>query len=227
MIPRAASRTSLLRACWSVPRRDVKVLASALKNGTLLSGSSVPGAKPESIYKVVDKQHNKPGKGGAYIIAKMVDVHSGSQTNARWSSSDKVETVEPEAAVAATYLYEAGGELFFMDMGTFDEIPVDAKVVAAQLPWLQDGMEVKLRMMSGKALSVVLPKTGVYEVAETEPAGKSQRTHTNKPAVLSNGAQIKVPLFVEVGDRIVVNTKSVDDDDFGTYVSREPGAHKQ
>ena len=87
MLPRAASRTSLLRACWSVPRRDAKVLASALKNGTLLSGSSVPGAKPEAIYKVVDKQHNKPGKGGAYIIAKMIDVHSGSQTNARWSSS--------------------------------------------------------------------------------------------------------------------------------------------
>ena len=217
----------LLRACWSVPRRDVKVLASALKNGTLLSGSSVPGAKPESIYRVVDRQHNKPGKGGAYIIAKMVDVHSGSQANARWSSSEKVDTVEPEAAVSATYLYDSGGQLYFMDVITFDEIAVDANMVTAQLPWLQDGMEVKLRMMSGTALSVVLPKTGVYEVAETEPTGKSQRTHTNKPAVLTNGMQIKVPLFVEVGDSIVVNTKSVDDDDFGTYVSREQGSHKQ
>ena len=81
-------------------------------------------------------------------------------------------------------------------------------------PWLQDGMEVKIRLYEEKALAVVLPTMAVYTVAETGPGNNNNKSNTNKPAVLENGEGIRVPLFVETGDRVVVRT------DDGTYVSK-------
>ena len=100
-----------------------------------------------------------------HIIAKMIDVHSGSQTNALVVEREGRDG-RAEAAVVATYLYEWEAILLHgHEHFRRDRCRREAGDVAAQLPWLQDGMEVKLRMMSGKALSVVLPKTGVYECA--------------------------------------------------------------
>ena len=94
-------------------------------------------------------------------------------------------------------------------------VEVDSDFLAKETPWLQDGMEVKIRLYEEKALAVVLPASAVYAVAEAEPGKAGKETKTNKLAVLDNGMQIRVPLFVETGDRIVVRTED------GTYVSKE------
>ena len=102
----------------------------------------------------------------------------------------------------------------FMNMDTYDTVEVDSQLLDKEGPWLQDGMEVKIRLYEEKALAVVLPTMAVYTVAETGTGSNNNRSNTNKPAVLENGEGIRVPLFIETGDRVVVRT------DDGTYVSK-------
>ena len=101
-----------------------------------------------------------------------------------------------------------------MNMDSYNTVEVDAQFLAKEGPWLKDGMQVKIRLYEEKALAVVLPTSADYTVAETGPGNNNNKSNTNKPAVLENGENIRVPLFVEIGDRVVVRT------DDGTYVSK-------
>ena len=213
---RATARAGCSRA--TLPQlfaRELKIAANQMKPGSYLSGSNIPGRRAEDIFSLVDSEHVKPGKGGAYIQAKLTDIRSKDTFTFRFNSSDKVEMVELEPAFKATYLYSAEGVHHFMNMDTFDTVEVDSDFLAKETPWLQDGMEVKIRLYEEKALAVVLPASAVYAVAEAEPGKAGKETKTNKLAVLDNGMQIRVPLFVETGDRIVVRTED------GTYMSKE------
>ena len=194
--------------------REVKISANAMKPGNFIAGSNIPGRKADDIFALENAEHVKPGKGAAYIQAKLTDIRSKDTFTFRFNSSDKVEMVELDPAFKAQYLYSANGVDHFMNVETFDSIEVDSAFLSAQRPWLQDGMEVKIRMYEEKALAVLLPGSATYSVAEAEPGKAGKTTGTNKLAVLENGAQIKVPLFVEAGDRIVVKTED------GTYVSK-------
>ena len=243
--------SSLSRATTAGGRlllRELKTTANAIKKGSLVAGSSLPGGKADRILRLVEAEHIKPGKGGAYVQAKMVDLVTSEPFRHRFSTSDKVELIELDPAFKAQFLYEADGVHHFMNTETYDSVEVDSQFLKAEHPWLQDGMEVKIRTYQEKPLSVTLPPSAVYLVTEAESGGKSMKTHTSKPAVLENGeqveggakvgpttpttptttcapltlahctrahVQIKVPLFVEVGDRIVVSTED------GTYVSKE------
>ena len=196
--------------------REVKVNANTLKaGGTYLAGSNIPGKKKNAILQLVETEHVKPGKGGAYVQCKLTDASSKDSFTSRFNSSDKVEVIELDPAFKAQYLYSAEGMHHFMNMETFDNIEVDSQTLAKEAPWLQDGMEVKIRTYEEKALAVVLPTSAVWTVAETGLGNNNNKSNTNKPAVLDNGANIRVPLFVEAGDRVVVR---IDD---GTYLSKE------
>ena len=146
---------------------------------------------------------------------KLIDVRTKDTFTNRFNSSDKVEVIELDPAFKAQYLYSADGVYHFMNMETFDSVEVDSHTLAKEGPWLQDGMEVKIRLYEEKALAVVLPTSAIWTVTETGPGNNNNKSNTNKPAVLDNGANIRVPLFVETGDRVVVRT------DDGTYVSKE------
>ena len=146
---------------------------------------------------------------------KLIDVRTKDTFTNRFNSSDKVEVIELDPAFKAQYLYSADGVHHFMNMETFDSVEVDSHTLAKEGPWLQDGMEVKIRLYEEKALAVVLPTSAIWTVTETGPGNNNNKSNTNKPAVLDNGANIRVPLFVETGDRVVVRT------DDGTYVSKE------
>ena len=170
--------------------RELKVTANAMKKGALVSGSSLPGGKADRILRLVEAEHIKPGKGGAYLQTKMVDIVSSEPFRHRFSTSDKVELIELDPAFKAQFLYEADGVHHFMNMDTYDSVEVDSQLLTAESPWLQDGMEVKIRTFEEKALSVTLPQSAAYLVADTESGGKSMKTHTSKPAVLENGEQV-------------------------------------
>ena len=194
--------------------REIKVNANALKTGAYLAAVNVPGRRPDSIFRLVDCEHVKPGKGGAYVQCKLIDLRTKDTFVNRFNSSEKVETIELDPAFKAQYLYSADGVYHFMNMDTYDTVEVDSQLLDKEGPWLQDGMEVKIRLYEEKALAVVLPTMAVYTVAETGTGSNNNRSNTNKPAVLENGEGIRVPLFIETGDRVVVRT------DDGTYVSK-------
>ena len=194
--------------------REVKVSANTLKTGAYLAASNIPGRRPDSIFRLVDSEHVKPGKGGAYVQCKLIDVRTKDIFLNRFNSSDKVEVIQLDPSFKAQYLYSADGVYHFMNMDTYDSVEVESQLLAKEGPWLKDGMEVKIRLYEEKALAVVLPTSAVWTVAECGPGNNNNKSNTNKPALLENGENIRVPLFVEIGDRVVVRT------DDGTYVSK-------
>ena len=220
---RASRMLALRRVCAAgcrarlAPRlhaREVKVNANTLKAGAYLAASNIPGRRPDSIFRLVDSEHVKPGKGGAYVQCKLIDVKTKDIFVNRFNSSDKVEVIELDPVFKAQYLYFADGVYHFMNMETYDTVEVDSQFLTKEGPWLKDGMQVKIRMYEEKAMAVVLPTSAVWTVAETGLGNNNNKSNTNKPAVLENGENIRVPLFVEIGDQVVVRT------DDGTYVSK-------
>lgn len=166
------------------------------------------------IYQVMDFQHVKPGKGAAFVRTKIKNIKTGTIKEITFNPTDKypkahIETKEMQ------YLYSDGELYYFMDNETFEQVPLDYSSVEEAIKYLKDNDTAVIRFYKEAAFDVQPPNFVELEVTHTEPGIKGDTaTGATKPAELETGAVVHVPLFVNVGDRIKVDTRS------NEYVSR-------
>ncbi len=157
-------------------------------------------------FKVVDFQHVKPGKGAAFVRVKIKNLSNGKVIEKTVHAGDKFETPDLEQKTMQ-YLYDDGDMLQFMDTTTYDQIGLTHDQVGKEtFNFMVDGMEAEILFHNGKAISVEIPQTFVYEVVETPPNFKGDSQGGKKPATLESGAVVQVPFFVLEGDKIKVDT---------------------
>jgi elongation factor P len=160
------------------------------------------------IYSIVEFQHVKPGKGGAFVRTKLKNLRAGSTLEKTFRAGEKMEQAILDRK-KLTYQYNQGDEYFFMDMESFDQIPVSAAAIGPGVKYLKDNTEVEVTTHNDRILGVELPMTMEFEVTETDPGLRGDTASGgSKPATLETGAVVNVPLFVNIGDRIKVDTRS-------------------
>lgn len=165
-------------------------------------------------WTIIKAQHIKPGKGGAFMQVEMKSVEEGTKTNERFRTEDTVEKLMVEEK-QCVYLFEDSTGLTFMENDTYEQFIMPADILGDARPFLVEGMNVYINYISGKPVGVELPQNVVCEIVETEPVVKGQTaTSSYKPSILDNGVRVMVPTFINVGDKIVVNTSDA------TYVER-------
>jgi elongation factor P len=164
--------------------------------------------------QVVESNHVKPGKGPAFVRARLKNLVSGAIYERTFRSAEKI----PAAIVERkdmTYLYEADEQYNLMDAETYEQIAVSGAALGEQRRFLQEGMKLVVTMHKGTIVDVELPTTIETEITQTEPGLKGDTvSNTTKPAVIDTGATVQVPLFIDRGERIRVDTRS------GAYVGR-------
>jgi len=167
-----------------------------------------------AVWVVVDFQHVKPGKGAAFVRTKIKNVVTGSVLEKTFNPSEKF----PKAHVdkkEMQYLYADGELHYFMDTETFEQVPLNQDMVSDALPFMKENMTVSIKFFKGEAFSVEPPNFVELEVTETDPGFKGDTaTAGNKPAIMETGAKIMVPLFINVGDMIRIDTRT------GEYMER-------
>ena len=167
-----------------------------------------------NIYSVMDTQHVKPGKGAAFVQAKLKNLRNGSIIENRFNSSDKVEPARIEKK-AMQFLYSMNDTYYFMNMSDYEQIELDKKLIGDDADLLKENLEVDIMFFEGEMLGMNLPDKIALKVVHTEPAVKGNTTSSAmKDATLETGKVIKVPLFIEEGEEVLVSSKD------GKYVSR-------
>ncbi|MDR0899592.1 MAG: elongation factor P [Lactobacillaceae bacterium] len=169
----------------------------------------------QGLWKVIEFQHVKPGKGAAFVRSKLRNLRTGAVNDVTFRPGDKLE----EAVVSTRpmqYLYAQGDDYIFMDTESYEQTEIAANQIQDALKFLLPEMEVKVSSFQGEILDVELPQTVILEVTDTQPGIKGATANGGgKPATLETGVTVTVPDFVNVGDKIVVNT-----DNGGTYKER-------
>ena len=162
-------------------------------------------------YSVTSITKVKPGKGGAFVQADLRDIDSGNKGGDRWRAEDKVEKLMVED-IDCQYLYADGTDAFFMNLSDYEQFTMPVDSLGEMMKFLVPEMTVKANFVEGQPVSITLPKTVIAIVEETEPALKGQTVSSSggKPAILDNGVRVQVPLFIEQGERIVVNTETLE-----------------
>ncbi|MEV0952558.1 elongation factor P [Promicromonospora sp. NPDC050249] len=174
-----------------------------IKNGTVLR---IDG----NLWTVIEFQHVKPGKGGAFVRTKMKNVLSGKVVDKTFNAGIKVETANVDRR-DFQYLYMDGDDFVFMDNDTYDQVNVPAATVGDAKDYMLEGMSVMLASNDGTPLYIELPTSVVLEITYTEPGLQGDRsTGGTKPATLETGAEIQVPLFLEQGVKVKVDTRTGD-----------------
>ncbi len=159
-------------------------------------------------YEIVDFQHFKPGKGGAMVRTKLRNILTGRMQDITFRSGDKVGRPDLETR-DMQFLYKEGTDLIFMDMTSYEQIQMPADATAGKSDFLKDGQQCRVLLYKGNPLDIDIPMSLVLEVVETEPGAKGDTvSNVTKAAKLESGAVVQVPLFVNVGDRIKVNTET-------------------
>ncbi|QTE27807.1 elongation factor P [Pengzhenrongella sicca] len=171
-----------------------------LKNGTVLK---IDG----QLWTVIDFQHVKPGKGGAFVRTKLKSVLSGKVVDKTFNAGLKIETANVDKR-DMQYLYKDGTDFVFMDTSTFDQIMVSEATVGDATRFLLENQNALVATHDGAPLYVELPPSVVLEVSYTEPGLQGDRsTGGTKPATLETGHEIQVPLFIETGTKVKVDTR--------------------
>ena len=166
------------------------------------------------IWKVIDFQHVKPGKGSAFVRSKLRNLRTGAIQEKTFRAGEKVEQAMIENR-RMQYLYADGDNHVFMDNETFDQIELPGDYLKDELNYLKANMEVQVQSYESEVIGVELPKTVELEVTETEPGIKGDTaTGATKSATVETGYTLNVPLFVNEGDTLVINTSD------GSYISR-------
>lgn len=168
-----------------------------------------------TIFKVVEFQHVKPGKGSAFVRTKLRRISDGNLIDKTFRAGEKFRAVRTEAR-KMQFLYSDGTDAHFMDSQSFEQLPIPEPIVAESLQWTKPNEEVDLLFVDGKPSAIQLPSSVELEITQTEPGerGNTASGGGTKPATLETGAAIQVPLFVNVGDRVKVQTET------GAYMSR-------
>jgi elongation factor P len=161
------------------------------------------------LWAVVKSVKVKPGKGPAYNQAELKNVMDGRKLNNRFSTDEKVEEIKLEFK-DVSFLYKEGTSLVFMDTTSYEQIELPLDFVGERAAFLQDGMEVTLRMHEERPISISLPDQVALEIKEADPVIKGQTASSSyKNAVLENGLKILVPPFIAAGERVLVDTNEV------------------
>ena len=161
-----------------------------------------------NIYIVVDFQHVKPGKGAAFVRTKMKNIVTGQVLERTFNPTEKVEEAKIEKK-EMQYLYNEDGIYYFMDMETYDQIPLNYDQVQEAMKYVIENMMVSIQFYKGKAFSVLPPMFVELNIVDCEPGIQGDTSKAgNKPATLETGLVIQVPLFVNNGDRIRIDTRT-------------------
>ena len=159
-------------------------------------------------YEIVEFQHFKPGKGGAMVRTKLRNILTGRIQDITFRSGEKVGKPDMETR-DMQFLYHEGEQLVFMDMTTYDQMHMDAEATDGKANYLKDGQECRVLLYNEKPLDIEIPASLVLEVTETEPGAKGDTvSNVTKPATLETGVVIQVPIFVNIGDRVKVDTRT-------------------
>ena len=166
-------------------------------------------------YEIVEFLHVKPGKGGAFIRTKLKNMINGRVVENTFRSGEKMVKPDLESK-EMQYLYRESEDFVFMDMESYEQMHAGAAQLGEKGGYLKDGMELKMLLYKGQPLDIDLPASVVLQVSETEPGVKGDTVSgATKPAQLETGITVNVPLFVNIGDKIKVDTRS------GDYIGRE------
>ncbi|EGK14447.1 elongation factor P [Desmospora sp. 8437] len=166
------------------------------------------------VWQVMEFQHVKPGKGAAFVRSKLRNLRNGNIQERTFRAGEKMARAHVESR-QMQFLYESGGEYTFMDNETYDQVTLPAERLEREVKFLKENMNVNLVIYNGETLGVDLPNTVELEVVETDPGIRGDTaTGGSKPAKLETGLMVQVPLFINQGDRLVVDTRK------GEYVSR-------
>ena len=167
-----------------------------------------------NLFRVLEFQHVKPGKGAAFVRSKLRNLRNGNVTEKTFRAGEKVEKAQIDNR-KMQYLYAQGDEHVFMDMESYDQTTLTSSQIEYELKFLLENMEVHIQTYQGEMLGVELPNTVVLEVAETEPGIKGDTASGGtKPAKMETGLMVNVPFFVNQGDKLIINTTD------SSYVSR-------
>ncbi|CAD5998448.1 elongation factor P [Agreia sp. COWG] len=176
---------------------------SDIRNGAVLK---IDG----QLWAVIDFQHVKPGKGGAFVRTKMKNVLTGKVVDKTFNAGAKIETANVDRR-DFTYLYKEGNDFVFMDTADYDQITVTEAVVGDAANFMLENQAVTVALNEGLPLYVELPASVTLEITYTEPGLQGDRsTGGTKPATVETGYQIQVPLFLEQGTRVKVDTRTGD-----------------
>jgi elongation factor P len=185
----------------------MNVSTNDLKNGMAL-------ALPDGLYTVVEFQHVKPGKGGAFVRTKLKNVRTGAVLDRTYRADEKLEQAIIDKR-EMQYLYREGDHHVFMDTSTYDQLHVDVSALGNSASFLKEGDSAILQMYGADVVGIDLPASVELTVTGTEPGVQGDRVSgARKPATVETGLVVSVPLFVNPGDRIKVDTRS------GEYLTR-------
>ena len=183
------------------------ISASEFRNGITIE-------KEGQVLEIIEFQHVKPGKGAAFVRTKLKDIINGGVTETTFRPTEKF----PQARIDRKeyqYLYKDGDLWTFMDTETYDQVSLGADVIGDNMKFVKENEMVKVDSYNGKAFAIEPPMFVELEITETEPGFKGNTaTGATKPAIVETGAQVMVPLFVDNGEKIKIDTRS------GEYLSR-------
>ncbi|MBD0317566.1 MAG: elongation factor P [Thermoleophilia bacterium] len=166
------------------------------------------------VWRIVEFQHVKPGKGGAFVRTKLKSVDTGAVVDRTFRAGEKMPRVHTETK-NVQYLYDAGDDVVFMDEATYEQIQLRRRDVEDELAFLQPSSSVQLLTVDGRPAGIQLPASVELAVTETEPGVRGDTvSNVTKPATLETGAVVQVPLFVNIGDRVKVDPREA------RYISR-------
>ncbi|MEL6222947.1 MAG: elongation factor P [Cyanobacteria bacterium J06626_14] len=168
-----------------------------------------------SVWKVVEFLHVKPGKGSAFVRTKLKNVQSGNTVERTFRAGEMVPQATLEKSVQQ-HTYKEGDQFVFMDMETYEESRLGEDQIGSGVKYIKEGMEVNVIKWNEQVLEVELPNSVVLEVTQTDPGVKGDTaTGGTKPAIVETGAQVMVPLFISIGEKIKVDTRN------DSYLGRE------
>ena len=168
-----------------------------------------------SVWRVVEFLHVKPGKGSAFVRTKLKNVQLGNTVEKTFRAGETVPQANLEKRTMQ-YTYKDSDDLVFMDMGTYEETRMSEESLGDRISFLKEEMEVNVIFWDDKVLEVELPTSVVLEITDTDPGVKGDTaTGGTKPAIVETGAQVMVPLFISIGEKIKVDTRD------GSYLGRE------
>ncbi|HEV3225774.1 MAG TPA: elongation factor P [Acidimicrobiales bacterium] len=183
------------------------ITTNDLKNGMALD-------LPEGLFQVVEFQHVKPGKGGAFVRTTLKNVRTGAVVDRTFRAAEKVEQAVIDKR-EMQFLYRDGNDFVFMDNESYDQLHVAPTALGNSANFIIDGSTVELALYEGEIVGVDMPASVELSVSETEPGIQGDRVSgARKPATLETGLVVQVPLFVNIGDRLKVDTRT------GDYITR-------
>lgn len=167
-----------------------------------------------NLYSVMDFHHHTPGNLRAMVHMKLRNLSTGTQMEQRFSSTEEIDTADVFNQTA-TFLYSDANGYHFMNSETYEQVSITPEMIGDGRYYVQEGMQVQLSMYEENPIGIQLPQTVILTIAETEPGLKgATQTNSPKPAKTETGLQLNVPQFVNIGDKVIINTET------GEYQSR-------